>query len=280
MARTLRANWNRLWREVWRPLGESAIAHDVTDLYAMLIARAQPSLMPEHRLPPPGLEAVVNDPVQARSSFQWIAGAHFASERNVAVFLEQVSLGLGEYENGVQPRYQNLIARFVESHNLRYVAEGPPLRLRTALPGMLADQHDQLQATLDGDDHLRPMLLDLQHAVAQFCAEQSPNACRECLRLSSNLLEGVTEANSGMRGATLGPAADASTKWPHAAMKQSLKNLFGFLSDYPHIRHSGSPASKLRELDCSDAILLAALAVAFGCYLAPGARSDSVLSGE
>ena len=52
------------------------------------------------------------------------------------------------------------------------------------------------------------------------------------------------------------------------------------MSNHPNIRHAGNPASSLRELDCSDAILLAALAVAFGCYLAPGLLAASILAGE
>ena len=46
---------------------------------------------------------------------------------------------------------------------------------------------------------------------------------------------------------TLGVICNRWACWPHITVRESLKKLYGFCSDYPGIRHPGHPEAKLRE---------------------------------
>jgi hypothetical protein len=60
-------------------------------------------------------------------------------------------------------------------------------------------------------------------------------------------------------------------------VKSSLKSLYGFCSDYPGIRHAGNPASRIRDLETKDGILICLLLFAFSGYLTDQIRTDEVI---
>ena len=93
---------------------------------------------------------------------------------------------------------------------------------------------------------------------------------------ASNLAEGVATRASGENG-NLGRLCDHLNCWPHAAVKSSLKSLYGFCSDYPGIRHAGNPASQIRDLETKDGILICLLLFAFSGYLTDQVRTDEVI---
>ena len=49
-----------------------------------------------------------------------------------------------------------------------------------------------------------------------------------------------------MTGTTLGAICNQVGTWPHDKLKEAMKDLYGFASDYPGIRHGGTPANALR----------------------------------
>jgi hypothetical protein len=57
------------------------------------------------------------------------------------------------------------------------------------------------------------------------------------------------------------------TDWPHDKVRESLVNLYHFRSDYPGIRHPGTPAHALRSLATRDATLASLLLPSFSGYL-------------
>ncbi|KXK14730.1 MAG: hypothetical protein UZ14_CFX002001008 [Chloroflexi bacterium OLB14] len=83
---------------------------------------------------------------------------------------------------------------------------------------------------------------------------------------ASNYAEGVASFSLN-RNETLGKACEALSIWPHAAIKDSIKNLYKFCSDYPSLRHSGNPSSKIRDLESKDTMLVSLLLISFSGYL-------------
>ena len=64
-----------------------------------------------------------------------------------------------------------------------------------------------------------------------------------------NLLEAIGRTVPGVTGTTLGAICDQVGTWPHDKLKEAMKDLYGFASDYPGIRHGGTPANALRAID-------------------------------
>ena len=74
-------------------------------------------------------------------------------------------------------------------------------------------------------------------------------------------------------GRTLGDLWDKTICRPHKTVKECLKKLHGFCSDYPGIRHAGNPNGRLRDLEPRDAILICLLLLSFSGYLTYEPRS-------
>jgi len=68
--------------------------------------------------------------------------------------------------------------------------------------------------------------------------------------------------------------------WPHGAIKASLKNLYGFASDYPGIRHGGNPAGALRAIEMRDMVAMSILLAGFTPYLSDQFNADVVYRGS
>lgn len=57
------------------------------------------------------------------------------------------------------------------------------------------------------------------------------------------------------------------------------KNLYRFASDYPGIRHGGTPAHALREIEMKDMVAITVLLAGFAPYLSHQLNSDIVYRG-
>ncbi len=58
-----------------------------------------------------------------------------------------------------------------------------------------------------------------------------------------------------------------------------MKNLYGFASDYPGIRHGGTPANAIRTIEMRDMVALSILLVGFTPYLTDQLNADEVYRG-
>jgi hypothetical protein len=81
------------------------------------------------------------------------------------------------------------------------------------------------------------------------------------------LLEAIAATTDAVTTHTLGDMCNQLTSWPHATIKESLKRLYGFASDYPGIRHAGNPAGKLRGVETRDLAALSILLMGYAPYL-------------
>jgi hypothetical protein len=90
---------------------------------------------------------------------------------------------------------------------------------------------------------------------------------KTCIGKQFMLLEAIGALDPSVTKNTLGDMCDQVTSWPHATIKESLKKLYGFASDYPGIRHGSRARGALRAIDMRDMVAMSILLAGFTPYL-------------
>ena len=78
---------------------------------------------------------------------------------------------------------------------------------------------------------------------------------------------------------TLGDMCEQLNSWPHATIKDALKKLYGFASDYPVIRHGSSAKGALRAIEMRDMVAMSILLTGFAPYLERRLSADAIYGG-
>lgn len=159
--------------------------------------------------------------------------------------------------------------------NLRYRIEDPFV-VRFLLPGSFSNLYAELNRLNAGNAHLAGLLIDFEKAFDRYARVQDPGDLKTCIAKVSNFAEGLASATHGTAG-TLGALCDQLTDWPHDRVKEALKSLYKFCSDYPGIRHGGNPAGVRRDLATRDMTLACLLVISFTGYLTPNIDERLVL---
>jgi hypothetical protein len=277
--------WSETWREIWLPLidepigeNEDGVPEDIfCDLYRAL-AKALAN--------PPSVEAladIIDDPVQSRDAFEHVRVGDFAGERALAGFFESVHSTLQEFENpgddSLTNRYFNLLAAFIEKFSLRYDLRRPCILCPT-LPGVFASLVRDLRALTAADPHLDALMKDFENAVRDLRHDCSDGRVKTCIQKQVNLVEAIGRSFPGVTGTTLGKICDQVGTWPHEKLKAAMKDLYGFASDYPGIRHGGTPSSALRAMDMRDMVAMSILLTGFTPYLESRLSADAIFGGS
>jgi hypothetical protein len=278
----LLAVWSETWREIWlplidEPLGEveDGVPEDVfCELYRELVKALKAQLSIE------ALADIIDDPVQSRESFENTTAADLAGEPAVVTFLEAVhpvldDLGGDELSN----RYFNLLAAFVDKFSLRYDVRRP-CTLSPTLTGVFASLVRDLGALTSQDPHLDALMKDFEGAIRDLRHDGSDRRIKTCIQKQVNLLEAIGRESPGVTGTTLGAICDQVGTWPHEKLKLAMKDLYAFASDYPGIRHGGSPRSALRAVDMRDMVAISILLTGFTPYLESRLSADAIFGGS
>jgi hypothetical protein len=261
---------------MWEPLADySAIGAEApTDLFSDLFVTAEDFLSP----PPTEteLEEARNDPDKARQRFLSLKGSDFGSESDIVHFLEEVHDVIADYEiPGFEDIYRRHLRGVLSKFNLRYRLDEPCV-LRFLLPGSFTNLYGELSRLNTGNAHLTGLLVDFERAFDQYARTQDPTDLKTSIHKVSNYAEGLASATRGTPG-TLGALCDQLTDWPHDKVKEALKDLYKFCSDYPGIRHGGNLAGVRRNLATRDVTLACLLVISFTGYLTPNMDERQVL---
>lgn len=225
------------------------------------------------------VDRIINDPVRSRDAFQKVASNEIAGEWALVGFLEaahEVAGGLGGDE--LSNRYFNLLASFIEKFSLRYDLRRP-CTLCPTLPGVFANLVRDLRALTGQDAHLDALMKEFENAVRDLRHDCSDGRIKTCIQKQVNLLEAIGRTTPGVTEAELSGICNQVTTWPHGAIKTALKNLYGFASDYPGIRHGGNPAGALRAVDMRDMVAMSILLAGFTPYLSTALDADVLYRG-
>ena len=103
---------------------------------------------------------------------------------------------------------------------------------------------------------------------------------KTCIGKQFMLLEAIGALDAGVTKNTLGDICEQLNSWPHATIKEALKKLYGFASDYPGIRHGGRAKGALRAIEMRDMVAMSILLTGFTPYLEHRLSADSIYGGS
>lgn len=255
--------WCEAWGAIWLPLAESEIAP--TDMFCELYRELAAAF-----IEPIGIEAladIIDNPKQSLEAFEASRAARFTSEKALVRFFESAFEILEDLQGDELANcYFSLLSAFIEKYSLGYSLRRPCV-LSPTLPGMFADLMSALKRLTSTDEHLAALYRAHEEAVRDLRYGATEERMKTCISRQFMLLEAIASAADEVTARTLGDMCDQVKSWPHATIKDSLKKLYGFASDYPGIRHAGNPMGKLRGVETRDLAALSILLMGYMPYL-------------
>jgi len=266
--------WSETWGEIWSPLlDRDEIENDIfCELYRALAPSFKTELSVE------ALADIIDDPNQSRVAFEKLRGSEIASEALLVRSLEEIHATLEEYGgDDLTNNYFILLEGFIKKFSLRYDLRRPCVLCPT-ISGMFTSLVGNLRAFARQDEHLSTLMRDFEEAVRDLRHGCTDGRIKTCLGKQFMLLEALGASDPEITKNTLGDICDELPKsnWPHATVRESLKKLYGFSSDYPGIRHAGSVKGMHRDVDMRDMLAMSILLTGFTPYLTNEISPDSV----
>jgi hypothetical protein len=269
--------WRETWSRVWVPLARKATQLDHPDLFCELYRGLNGVL-----IAPKSIEEVAQisaDVDRARREFRKTRVSDVRGEGEVVAFLEgsyEILVDLGG--DVLADTYFVLLDRFLERFGLRYDLR-KPCNLCPTLPGMFASLVRELQAFTGRDAHLGALMQEYEDAVRDLRYGCTDGRIKTCIGKQIMLLEAIGGTAPGVTRGTLGEICDEVGTWPHPAIKESLKKLYGFASDYPGIRHGRNTRGALRAIEMRDMVVMSILLAGFTPYLTDQLNADVLYRG-
>ncbi len=156
---------------------------------------------------------------------------------------------------------------------------GNPHQSRDAFERARAEDVAGERALVGFFESVHDTLEEFENAVRDLRQACSDGRIKTCIQKQVNLLEAIGRTYPGVTGTTLGAICDQVGTWPHEKLKAAMKDLYGFASDYPGIRHGGTPANALRTVDMRDMVAMSILLAGFTPYLSSQLDADIVYRG-
>lgn len=267
--------WSETWREIWAKLAKHQAAPK--DLFCELYRELVEAFVTAPDVT--ALADIVDAPEQARSTFRRTKASAFRGELVLLEFLERayrVTMDLGG--DALSNRYFVLMEAFLEKYSLRYDLRRP-FSLHPTLPGVFARLMRELKRTTSSDATLHVLMIEFEDAVRDLKTDQSSGKIKTCIHKQMNLLEALAGQCPGVNAGSLGAMCDQVNTWPHVTVREAMKKLYGFASDYPGIRHAGNSASALRDIEMRDMVAVTVLLAGFAPYLGHLLNSNDIYSG-
>ncbi len=280
--------WSEARREIWQPLieqplndNDEGIPEDIfCELFRVLAGDPK---KPGALRATPSVEAaadILDDRAQSRRAFEATAVNDLAGERELVGFFEAAHDALEDLGgDALANRYFNLLAGFIEKFSLRYDLRRPCILCPT-LPGMFTSLVRDLRALTSQEAHLDALMKDYEDAIRDLRFGRTDSRIRTCIGKQFMLLEGIGAVAPGVTRGTLGDMCDQLGSWPHSMIKEALKKLYGFASDYPGIRHGRTAKGALRTIDMRDMVAMSVLLTGFTPYLESRLSADAIFGGS
>jgi len=254
--------WAETWNAIWLPLTqqEDTPAAAFCDLYREM-SRAL--------LVPPTIEQladVIDSSEQSTQAFQQTQAMQFSGEKALVRFFEDAFDVLEDIDEQLATQYFQLLGEFIQKYNLGYALRAP-CALSPTLPGMFADLASALGRLAEASPHLSELHKAHEESLRDLRYGATEERLKSCISRQFMLLEAVASQTDQVTANTLGGMCDQLTCWPHVTIREALKKLYGFASDYPGIRHAGNPESKLRSIDTRDLAAVSIVLMGYAQYL-------------
>lgn len=304
--------WGRIWPEVFAKLARSADAPPelFSELYDELISAPVPPVEPPEptqfsddgemidpaeviaaRNYAAAFEAYTNARLRDEAARagdartrKWLRDkllSDVSSEPKAIAALEAAFERIEEVAGDeLSNRFYVLVEAFIAKYSLRYDLRRP-FSLHPTLPGIFARLVGNLKLAALADNHLDTLLREFEESLRDLTADQSDSRIKICIAKQTNFLEAIGAQAPNVTGNTLGAICNQVGTWPHDKVKEAVKSLYGFASDYPGIRHGGTAANRIRDMDLRDLVAVCVALVGFSPYLTDLLDMDQVyLIGE
>lgn len=229
------SKWSFLYREIWKPLSKTTSA--TPDMFIELLRYASVKLRLEPR------DETLNDPKLAKEAFKKLSTP--PDEKTCLALLEGFYETLSTFNTDINRKYQFKLKEFIERHNLRYTLTSD-CEIHLSLTGLLVSQYANFRKSVLANALRNQCLEELEINIGRL-SEQT--AEENCIRIASNLLEGITVDKTTNGQTTFGRAiSGCRNSFPHESLIESARNFYQFFSDYPNLRHAGTYHRKIRDL--------------------------------
>ncbi len=268
--------WSETWREIW----DGIAAHEAApnDLFCELYRELALAL--KEPLSVEALADIIDSPVRSKEAFEKTQVEDLAGEWGLVAFLEGAHTILDDLGGDpLSNQYFNLVTAFIDKFSLRYDLRRP-CTLCPTLPGVFASLVRDLKMITTQNANLDKLMKEFEEAVRDLRYGCSEGRIKTCIGKKFMLLEGMGALCPGVTQKTLGDMCNELEIWPHATIRDSLKKLYGFASDYSGMRHGASGKGTLRALDMRDMIAVCILLIGFTPYLTDQLDSDVVYRGK
>ncbi|MCZ8280576.1 MAG: hypothetical protein O9313_19795 [Acetobacteraceae bacterium] len=268
--------WSEMWREIWVKLaGHPAAPHD---LFCELFRELEPAFVVRMDLAGE-MADIIDDPHQSKRAFRAVKATKLRGEVAILDFLERtqpVLIDLGGDPLG--NRFFQLVEQFIEKYSLRYDLRRP-FSLHPTLSGVFARLIRELRHLTSQDAALAAIMHDFEETLRDLRSDRSPGRIKACIHRQMTLLEALAQRCPNVAPGSLGDMCDHVGSWPHITVKEAMKKLYGFSSNYPGIRHAGNAASALREIEMRDMVGITVILAGFVPYLSQGLNMDELYAG-
>ena len=304
----LKSAWPYVWGDIWVRLYETrgTPVELFSELYAALIPRPRPPAAPPeptvfdadgNMIDPEEIasatayreateaynrdrlayeQALTAEPESARTWLREQLQSTFRTEVDAVTALEKAFVKLNDIGgDALSNRYVNLVEAFIEKYNLRYDLRRP-FTLHPTLSGIFTQMMCQLKSATKNDAHLDTIMRDFEDSFRDLKSGITSARIKACISRQANLLEAIGQIAPNVTGNTLGAICDQVGTWPHEQLKESAKSIYRFSNQYPGIRHAGTPATQLREIELRDLIAVSVLLAGLTPYLTDRMSADVI----
>lgn len=267
--------WKYIWPEIWEPL--ELFFEDPDGVYVDLFIQLERSL--KVRLKTASAEnqeahatyfETSNDPIKARDFLKDIGAENLAGDPAIVMFFQNAYDVFNEYNEDIAKEFFQLLDEFISCHNLRYKLQNSPFQLQPHLPGVFASLFSEIANTTLQDNHLHGLMKDFEHSFYRVSVSHNAADMKRFIANACILAEGLgCQHPEAGKSSTLGALCGSIQCWPHSALQEAIKKVYGFCSDYPGIRHAGNPEGQLRELEIKDSIIVSLILLTASGYFLP-----------
>lgn len=268
--------WQFMWAEIWLPLEETdETPQDIyTDLYVELVKAYRKA--PKRK----DFDSIANDAGLARRALETASIKDLRGEDSIACFLENAYDVLVETGHPQLPRvYEDLVASFLESRNLRYELV-KPFQIKPHVSGVFTALLSDVMTAMQGNPDLIEAAMEFEHAFGALTRSHSEPDMKTCIQKTAMLVEAIASVYPNAQGSSLGELCDSIKCWPHTSVKDAMKKLYGFCSDYPGIRHNVGRRGRLRTLEMRDSIIVPLLLLTASGYFGPNTDLMATLRSQ
>lgn len=272
MAGRLQDAWKFAWAEIWEPLEESQGWTELSDesryttdeLYIGVYLELAKAM---RKAPQPAVyDATANDALLARETLKMTAPEQLRSETATARFFESAAEVIEESGSAtLLADYRELVDKFLTSRNLRYELLDP-FELRSHLPGVFEALMTDVTEATSQHPQVRQALSDFSHAFRSLQRTQVEADMKTCIQKAAMLAEALASLQPGARGNDFGALCDSLTCWPNSLVREAIKKLYAFSSDFPGVRHNIVKTKAPRELELRDSMIVPLLLLTASGY--------------